>query len=64
MKKIEKRVYDNWRKLIKGVLIRERLKAKYEFASVSDTSKGKSKKGKGPKLVAKKRRVVSDSESD
>ncbi|KAG5677757.1 hypothetical protein PVAND_007488 [Polypedilum vanderplanki] len=29
--KIEKRVYGNWKKLIKGLLIRERLKLKYNF---------------------------------
>lgn len=29
--KIEKRVYGNWKKLIKGLLIRERLKIKYNF---------------------------------
>lgn len=29
--KIEKRVYDNWKKLIKGLFIRERLKNKYNF---------------------------------
>ena len=27
--KIEKRVYGNWRRLIRGLLIRERLQAKY-----------------------------------
>lgn len=29
--KIEKRVYGNWKKLIKGLIIRERLKVKYNF---------------------------------
>jgi len=29
--KYETRVYGNWKKLIKGVLIRERLKKKYNF---------------------------------
>lgn len=29
--KIEKRVYGNWRKLIKGLLIRRRLQARYNF---------------------------------
>lgn len=29
--KIDKRVYGNWKKLIKGLLIRERLKIKYNF---------------------------------
>jgi xeroderma pigmentosum group C-complementing protein len=29
--KIEKRVYGNWKKLIKGLIIRERLKEKYNF---------------------------------
>lgn len=31
--KREKRVYGNWRKLIKGLLIREKLSQKYEFLS-------------------------------
>ena len=29
--KYEKRVYGNWKKLIKGLMIRERLKRKYNF---------------------------------
>jgi xeroderma pigmentosum group C-complementing protein len=29
--KREKRVMDNWKKLIRGLLIRERLKIKYNF---------------------------------
>jgi xeroderma pigmentosum group C-complementing protein len=29
--KYEKRVFGNWKKLIKGLLIRERLKRKYNF---------------------------------
>lgn len=60
--KIEKRVYDNWRKLIRGLLIREKLKHKYGFETASGSGKGK-KKAKGPRFAAKKRRVVSDSES-
>lgn len=33
--KREKRVYDNWRRLIRGLLIRERLQAKY-FRNVTE----------------------------
>lgn len=64
--KIEKRVYDNWRRLIKGLLIRERLKKKYDFGETSTATGGKQKrKGKGPTVVVKKRRrVCSNSESD
>lgn len=29
--KYEKRVYGNWKRLIKGLMIRERLRAKYNF---------------------------------
>lgn len=29
--KYEKRVYDNWKKLIKGLLIRRKLQRKYNF---------------------------------
>lgn len=43
--KIEKRVYGNWKRLIKGLLIRERLKARYDF--------GSSKKPDPPKKNAK-----------
>ncbi|KAJ2950533.1 hypothetical protein O0L34_g8778 [Tuta absoluta] len=50
--KIETRVYGNWRRLIRGLLIRERLKLKYGF---EDPGLAKdSKKKKGPRLVAKK----------
>lgn len=63
--KIDKRVYGNWRKLIRGLLIRERLKAKYDFGeSSSGGGKGK-KKAKGPpKFPTKKRRVESSSDSE
>lgn len=64
--KIEKRVYGNWKRLIKGLLIRERLKAKYDFGEPSSSAGGKAKrKNKGPTLVVKKRRrICSDNESD
>uniref|UniRef100_A0A6P7FG93 DNA repair protein complementing XP-C cells homolog n=1 Tax=Diabrotica virgifera virgifera TaxID=50390 RepID=A0A6P7FG93_DIAVI len=40
--KIEKRVYTNWKRLIKGLLIRERLKARYDFGGEpSQSEKGK-----------------------
>ncbi|XP_037044544.1 DNA repair protein complementing XP-C cells homolog isoform X3 [Bradysia coprophila] len=38
--KQKQRVYDNWKKLIKGLLIRERLQRKYNFAG-KDEPKGK-----------------------
>ncbi|KAJ8944958.1 hypothetical protein NQ318_013106 [Aromia moschata] len=62
--KIEKRVYGNWRKLIKGLLIRERLKAKYNFGSTSGEGGKDKKKPKGPRFCTKKRRICSDSESE
>ncbi|KAJ0179346.1 hypothetical protein K1T71_005058 [Dendrolimus kikuchii] len=52
--KTEARVYGNWRKLIKGLLIRERLKNKYGFEEPS-TSRADKVRSKGPKLVVKKR---------
>ncbi|KAK4884025.1 hypothetical protein RN001_000296 [Aquatica leii] len=66
LEKLEKRVYGNWKKLIKGLLIRERLNAKYNFkeSSQSEVSKGTKRKTKGPRFVSKKRRICSDSESD
>ncbi|CAB3228293.1 unnamed protein product [Arctia plantaginis] len=50
--KVELRVYGNWKRLIKGLLIRERLKNKYGFEKPTTSVKGKSK---GPKLVVKKK---------
>ncbi|KAF2894976.1 hypothetical protein ILUMI_11209 [Ignelater luminosus] len=61
--KLEKRVYGNWRKLIKGLLIRERLKARYNFGGPSEAG-GKKRNSKAPKFVSKKRRICSNSESD
>ncbi|KPJ01984.1 DNA repair protein complementing XP-C cells-like [Papilio xuthus] len=53
--KIDARVYGNWRRLIKGLFIRERLKHKYGFdGPIPGTSQDK-KKQKGPRLVVKKR---------
>lgn len=46
IEKVEQRVYGNWKKLIKGLLIRERLKAKYDFGESSTKSADKSKKTK------------------
>nr|CAD7261439.1 unnamed protein product [Timema shepardi]CAD7570443.1 unnamed protein product [Timema californicum] len=54
--KHDKRVYGNWRRLIKGLLIRERLQARYSFERQEDSSKGK--------LKVKKRKLKSESESD
>jgi hypothetical protein len=36
-------VYGNWKKLIRGLLIRERLKKKYEFGETSGQGKKKKK---------------------
>ncbi|KAJ8726999.1 hypothetical protein PYW08_015396 [Mythimna loreyi] len=49
--KIEARVYGNWRRLIRGLAIRERLKCKYGF----EEPKPETKKSKGPRLVVKKK---------
>ncbi|KAL1502453.1 hypothetical protein ABEB36_007592 [Hypothenemus hampei] len=43
--KIFKRVYGNWKKLIRGLLIRERLKAKYNFGEASTSTAKNKKKG-------------------
>ncbi|XP_026326715.1 DNA repair protein complementing XP-C cells homolog isoform X2 [Hyposmocoma kahamanoa] len=52
--KIENRVYGNWKRLIKGLFIRERLKNKYGFQEPTpSTSQEKNKKG--PRLVVKKK---------
>ncbi|XP_075234735.1 DNA repair protein complementing XP-C cells homolog [Lycorma delicatula] len=43
--KVEQRVYGNWKRLIKGLLIRERLKLRYGFEAVPEVKpKGKSTK--------------------
>lgn len=52
--KIENRVYGNWKRLIKGLLIKERLKLKYGFEEPT-TSEPKKEKVKGPRLVVKKK---------
>lgn len=57
--KIEQRVYGNWKKLIKGLLIRERLKAKYDFGPVPTASGSKTKKSQRSN---KKPRSSSDEE--
>ncbi|KAH1011769.1 hypothetical protein HUJ04_001064 [Dendroctonus ponderosae] len=50
----DKRVYGNWKKLIRGLLIRERLKAKYDFGAPSTSSKQPKKKTKKVTLCTKK----------
>ncbi|GJQ66153.1 hypothetical protein Trydic_g4215 [Trypoxylus dichotomus] len=60
--KLEKRVYENWRRLIRGLLIRERLKAKYDFGEGSFSSRDGKPKKKG--LILKKRKVCSDSDTE
>ncbi|XP_016844179.1 DNA repair protein complementing XP-C cells homolog isoform X2 [Nasonia vitripennis] len=39
----EKRIYGNWKKLIKGLLIREKLAAKYNFGDDDDVKNGENK---------------------
>lgn len=46
--KEEKEVYGNWKRLIKGLLIRERLKARYDFGTETSTA-DKHKKRKATK---------------
>lgn len=52
--KRDKRIYGNWRKLIKGLLIRERLAAKYNFCEEEkptvSNKRSKQKKGVGKKV--------------
>ncbi|KZC04461.1 PREDICTED: DNA repair protein complementing XP-C cells homolog [Dufourea novaeangliae] len=54
--KLEKRVYGNWRKLIRGLLIRERLAAKYDFSQEVEST-ATSKRTKYKKTDAKKAKV-------
>ncbi|XP_018327473.1 DNA repair protein complementing XP-C cells homolog [Agrilus planipennis] len=68
--KIEKRIYGNWKKLIKGLLIRERLNAKYNFKGKpeqSAPSSNEKRKAKPLKMLSKKKRRTSsehESQSD
>lgn len=58
--KREKRIYGNWRRLIKGLLIREKLAARYEFGKESDQTSQKetsNKRLKQGKATAKKPRT-------
>nr|XP_003706486.1 PREDICTED: DNA repair protein complementing XP-C cells homolog [Megachile rotundata] len=54
--KQDKRVYGNWKKLIHGLLIRERLAMKYEF-SKEDKSVTPNKRSKSKKADAKKPKI-------
>lgn len=54
--KREKRVYGNWKKLIKGLLIREKLAQKYEFRQESKASES-NKRTKQRKAVTKKSKI-------
>lgn len=54
--KQEKRVYGNWKKLIHGLIIRERLAAKYEF-SKEEKSVAANKRPKTKRTDVKKAKV-------
>ncbi|KOB78551.1 Nucleotide excision repair protein [Operophtera brumata] len=51
IEKMELRVYGNWRRLIRGLMIRERLKLKYGF---QEPTTSQAKPNKGPRLLVKK----------
>ncbi|XP_017776815.1 PREDICTED: DNA repair protein complementing XP-C cells homolog [Nicrophorus vespilloides] len=54
--KYEKRVFGNWRKLIRGLLIRERLKRRYDFGDPNSKKiEKKPPKPKGPRFLTKHR---------
>ncbi|XP_055382574.1 DNA repair protein complementing XP-C cells homolog [Condylostylus longicornis] len=46
LEKYESRVYGNWKRLIKGLLIREKLKIKYNFGDMASIEKTTSKRKK------------------
>ncbi|XP_063379711.1 DNA repair protein complementing XP-C cells homolog isoform X1 [Cydia fagiglandana] len=52
--KTEARVYGNWKRLIKGLMIKERLKLKYGFEEPSTSDK--TKNSKGPRFVTRKKK--------
>lgn len=53
--KQEKRIYGNWKRLIQGLLIRERLAARYEFSQ--ETKSLTKKRAKDKKTSTKKTKV-------
>lgn len=75
---MEKRVYGNWRRLIKGLLIRERLKKRYSFGDEAGPSESKkisnrkqstkpvdkSSGRKGKQKTVRKRRKIESEEED
>ena len=50
--KAKKKIYTNWRKLIKGLLIRERLQQKYNFRE--ESKEQSNKRSKSQKDTVKK----------
>lgn len=63
-------MYGNWKKLIRGLLIRERLKAKYGFGQTAKEDADDADDSTEKKTVVdsknkkKNRRIMSDSEDD
>ncbi|XP_047004382.1 DNA repair protein complementing XP-C cells homolog isoform X1 [Schistocerca americana] len=58
-----KRIYGNWRRLIKGLFIRERLKARYNFGPVKEITITKTKTAKRF-LKSKRMKTVDSDDSD
>ncbi|XP_049837744.1 DNA repair protein complementing XP-C cells homolog isoform X2 [Schistocerca gregaria] len=58
-----KRIYGNWRRLIKGLFIRERLKARYNFGPVREINNTKTKTAKRF-LKSKRMKTVDSDDSD
>lgn len=52
--KREKRIYGNWKRLIKGLLIREKLSQKYEFQNEPKTNQSNKRSKQQRKGAAKK----------
>ncbi|XP_050739957.1 DNA repair protein complementing XP-C cells homolog [Eriocheir sinensis] len=56
----EKKVYDNWRKLIKGLLVRERVRERYQCSSEEEEEEEEEEEGKRKKKkeeTVKKRKI-------
>lgn len=54
--KVKQRVYGNWKKLIRGLLIRERLQRKYNFKEDDGASTSKEGAKKGPTAAKRSRK--------
>lgn len=56
--KKQKRIYDNWRRLIQGILVKERVRKKYGNTSQSDEEEKQMQKETVPKKMEEKKKEI------